>query len=181
MPAINKTTLACDVSTDIKVDGTFMASYHSRNWTFDFGYNGFIRSREKICIVGEIESNKYGLKGIQNVAVDPGPTPDSTTQSSATLHGNELTPAIQIEVADLSTVFIKTSDLDPNSAAMDRYISHKLFTHFSYSWDYNNNQRTIPYLGLGIEIEFEGLKNNSRANKITLSQVGVMAKAGVAF
>lgn len=182
LPAINKTTLACKVSADIQVDGIIMASYHNRNWTFDFGYNGWVRSREKICITGEIEKNRYGMKGIQNVATDPVPGPDNKTQSTATLHGNPLSPAVQTSVADPSTVFIKTSDLDPSSAAMERCISNKIFTHLSYAWDYDNDARVIPFLGLGLEFEFEGVRqDNSRPNKITWSQVGVMVKAGLEF
>jgi len=182
LPAINKTTLACDVSADIQVDGIIMAAYHNQNWTFDFGYNGWIRSREKICIVGEIEKNKYGFKGIQNVATTPVPGPDNHTQSAATLHGNPLTDAVRTAVADPSPVFIKTSDLDPASAGMERCISHKFFLNLSYAWDYDTCQRVIPYLGLGFEFEFEGVRqDNSRPNKITWSQVGVMVKGGLEF
>ncbi len=182
LPAINKTTLACNVSADFQCDGIIMASYHNRNWTFDFGYNGWVRSREKICIIGEIEKNRYGFKGIQNVTTDPVPGPDNTTQNNATLHGNPLSHAVQVSVADPSTIFIKTSDLNPNSAAMERCISNKIFTHLSYAWDCDACQRVVPYLGIGLEFEFEGVRqDNSRPNKITWSQVGVMAKAGLEF
>jgi hypothetical protein len=181
LPAINVTTLACKVSADIQVDAVIMASYHTRNWTFDFGYDGWVRSREKICITGSIEDKRYGMKGIQNVAIDA-VTPDNKTQSTATLHGNPLTPTVQTAVADTSTTFIKTSDLDPASASMERSISNKIFLNLSYAWDNDTDARVIPYLGIGCEFDFEGVRqDNSRPNKITWSQAGVMVKAGLKF
>lgn len=177
LPAINKTTLPCDVRVDLKIDGTFMASYHDQHWTFDVGYNGFIRTREKICIIGTIEENKYGLKGIQNVTnIDA-----NKTESSATLHGNDITQRDQV-ADNPSPVFIKTSDLDPCSAAMPRYISHKFFWHLSHAWSEDEGQFFVPYLGVGMEVEFEGVKiKESRPNKNTLSLFGIWAKGGLAF
>lgn len=177
VPAVNKTTLACDVRVDIQVEGTLMAGYHNKNWTVDFGYNGWIRSREKICIVGEIDKNKFGFKGIQNVT-----TPnENKTENSATLHGDPFDQ--QTNLYDTrSPIFIKTSDLDPCSASTPRSLTHKLFAHVSYAWDDEMDRRAIPYLGFGGEIEFEGVKvNESRPNKNSMSQFGIWCKAGLAF
>jgi len=178
VPAINKTTLACEVSVPFQMDLSLMASYKYNNWNFDFGYNGWIRSHENICLVGEIESNRYGFKGIQNVSG----ADEHKTQSTATLHGNELTPAIQAAVADsVYPRFISTSNLDTCSAAMPRSISHKLFTQLGYMWENNKERRAIPYVGVGGEFEFEGRKDNRQPNKSTLSIVGIWLQGGLAY
>jgi len=177
LPAINRTTLPCKVSVNIQIDASVMAAYQNKNWTVDFGYNGWFRSREKICIIGTIEKNRYGFKGIQNVSGAGA----NNTQSTATIHGNTLDPVIQANVADATQVFISLADLDPCSAATSRSLTHKFFAHVSYAWDNNDQQRAIPYLGIGGEIEFEGMKDESVPNKNSLSQAGIWAKAGLAF
>ncbi len=179
LPAINKTTLPCNVWVSFQMDAALLISYHSKHWTIDLGYNGWIRSREKICITGEIEANKYSLKGIQNVTGAGA----NNTQSTAKLHGNELDAVVQAQVADNpSPVFIKTSDLDLCSATMPRSISHKFFWNISYAWDTDDNRWTIPFLGIGGEVEFEGV-NICRVepNKNTMSTFGFWLKGGLVF
>ncbi|MCK5632190.1 hypothetical protein KAH94_00405 [bacterium] len=178
VPVINKTTVDCDISIPFQMDAVFMFGYRNNNWTFDFGYNGWIRSREKLCIRGSIESNKYGLKGIQNVTG----ADVNNTQSTATLHGNTLDGTTQTATADdPSPVFLKTSDLDACSAEMERSVSHKFFVNLSYAWE-KYNRKAIPFIGAGAEVEFDGEKNyNTLPNKNTLSQFGLWLKGGLTF
>jgi len=179
IPAINKTTLPCKVWNSFKTDLTIMATYNDTRWTVDLGYNGWIRTREKIQLCGTIAKEKYALKGIQNVA---GPSLD-TTQSNATLFGNILTTQSQQDNADNSQVFISTDDLDICSAAAPTSITHKLFTHASYAWDKDLYQKLIPFIGAGFEIEFEGIKHNydTAPDKNCMSQYGIWVKGGIAF
>ncbi len=177
LPAINKTTLSCKVKTSVQIDIAIMFGYIYNEFGFDIGYNGWARSRERISLKESIESNRFGFKGIQNVAIESGDN-DNTTQSTATLNGNNFEN--QLLVADASSpVFINTQDLDVTSAASPRAITHKIFAHFSYTWE---NKQTKPYLGVGGEVEFEGVRpKDSQPNKNTLSQWGVWLKGGLGF
>ena len=46
LPAIDITTLECDVSVAVQVDAVIMASYEYCGYTFDLGYNVWFRSRK---------------------------------------------------------------------------------------------------------------------------------------
>ena len=141
---------------------------------------GFARANMSQSVV-QFQTNRYGIKGIQNV-VDILGNPNNVTQSTATIHGNELTTQEQAETADpRSPVFIRTDDLDPHSAAATSAFTHKLFTHIGYAW--TKYCHVKPYLGLGGEVEFEGIapERNRQANHNTVAQWGIWLKGGALF
>jgi hypothetical protein len=178
-PAINATTLNCDVWTDLELDIVFMLAYTSPNWIVDLGYEGWIRSHEKIALRQCIPENRYGFKGIQNVTDIFGNVIE-TTQNSVTINGNNF--ADQASVANISPVFIKTSDLSLKSAASPLVMTHKLFGNLSYAFpcDY---RRVVPFIGFGGDIEFEGINRHFtvRNDKDTLSQWSVWIKGGFGY
>jgi hypothetical protein len=180
VPAIDITTLECDVSVAIQVDAVIMASYEYCGYTADLGYNAWFRSREMISNREPIPNNTYALKGIQNVA-GPGPLGAQATQSNATIFGNDF--ADRALVADLNPpVFFNDSMIDDNSAQASRGFTHKLFGNFGYTW--NDCMHWIsPFFGIGGEVEFEGLnpRQDIKANKNSISQWGVWLKTGFAF
>jgi hypothetical protein len=181
LPAINVTTLCCDVWMDLEFEMLAMFGYTHNGFVFDIGYNGWIRSKEKISLRECIEDNKYALKGIQNVATISD-DPSNRTQSTATLMGNSFDN--QPLVADInSPVFIKTADLDLRSAASPMILTHKLFVHLGNSWKKSDKDHIVPFFGVGGSIEFEGIntQNTFKPNRNTLSQWGVWFKGGVAF
>lgn len=195
-PVINHTTLPCNVRINLQTDIVVMFDYRHNQLTFDFGYNGFIRSKERICLrncgsncdIGcgnngtgnsAIPANTYGLKGIQNTTTDT-LNPSPITQSTATIFGNPF--ADQMAVADPnSPVFISTSDISLSSAASPRIVTQKLFTHVGYTWHYSSACQ--PFWGVGGEIEFEGInpRNTAQPVRNTLALWGVWFKGGVAF
>ena len=153
-----------------------MFAYNYNDFTFDIGYNGWIRSKEHISLIGGIAPNKYGLKGVQ-FAVNPvTQQPDSTTESLATIY--ETGPIIS---DGLFPVFVSTNDLNVKSAASPLLITQKLFWHFSYAW--SQCCRTVPYLGIGAEIEFEGINTRNAYQPVntTMGQASVWLKGGVSF
>jgi hypothetical protein len=180
VPASNITTLPCSVWAGGQFDIVAMLGYLSHGLEIDFGYNAWIRTREHVKICGSIAPHRYGIKGIQNVTYADG-TPNNTTQSNATIHGNELTTEEQEATADSSTVFIRTQDLNPCSAAATSAFSQKFFAHVGYSW--SQYCHTQPYVGIGGEIEFEGNKQNydRQANHNTVAQWGIWLKGGALF
>ncbi len=176
LPLINQTTLTCKVHTDIQTDIVLMFGYTYQDIVFDIGYNGWIRSKEKITLNQDIEKDRFGLKGIQNVI-------DNFTQSTATLVGNNF--ADQSSVADTnSPKFVKNQDINVRSARSPLVLTHKLFTHIGYAWKNENEEHAIPFIGIGGEIEFEGINEHNTAeppDNTTMSQWGIWLKGGFAY
>ena len=179
LPAIDVTTLECDVSMAIQVDAVIMASYEYCGYTADLGYDVWFRSRENISNREAIPHNRYALKGIQNVATGLGLS--NATQSTATVTGNKFTE--QALVADPNPpVFFNDNQIDVNSAQATRGFTHKVFGSFGYSFQ-NCTRWVEPFIGIGGEVEFEGLnpRHEIKANKNSISQWGVWIKAGFGF
>lgn len=178
VPAINFTTLSCNVHNRIVVDMIAMFSYMYNEFTFDIGYNGWIRSREIISLRECIPTNKYGLKGVQ-FAINPiTGQPNSSTESTATIY--ETGPIMS---DGLFPIFINTSDLNIKSAASPLLITQKFFCNISYAWPQSTTIIYTPYLGIGGEIEFEGIntRNAYQPTKTTMGQASVWLKGGISF
>jgi len=181
-PAINVTTLSCNVEIDAQFDIAAMIGYLCRGFEFDVGYNAWARTREKLALCSGIESYRYGFKGIQNVILDTGNT-NNITQHNATLHGNTLTPENQADLADdPSPRYITTSDLDISSAAAHRAFTHKLFIYLGHAWNTQKENQFMPFIGVGGSIEFEGIHPDyCQPNKNSLSQYSIWLKSGIGF
>ena len=178
LPAINVTTLECNVHVSIQVDMVFMFGYNYNNFTFDIGYNGWIRSKEKISLRECIIPNKYGLKGVQ-FAVNPiTDQPDNTTESTATIF--ETQPIVS---DGMFPVFLSTSDINVKSAASPLILTQKLFWHFANSWPHCGKHDAEPFFGMGAEIEFEGINTRNAYQPVntTMGQASVWFKGGVSF
>jgi len=181
LPAINVTTLPCKTWFAAQFDIVGMLGYRNKGFEFDFGYNAWARTKEHVCITGRIEDNRYGIKGIQNVTDAMG-DPNSITQSTATIYGNELTPEEQNRTADPnSPIFIRTSDLDPLSGAATSAFTQKFFTYLGYT--YSDYCYVNPYIGIGGSVEFEGISPERfvQANKNAASQWSIWVKCGAEF
>ena len=180
-PAINISSLCCNVSVDLQFEMLFMLGYTHKGFEFDAGYNGWIRSKEKISLKECIESNKYGFKGIQNVQSISG-EPSNATESGATLNGNFYSN--QGSLADVnSPVFINTCHINEHSAASPLLLTHKLFSYFGYAWKESQKDTCIPFVGGGLSVEFEGINtsNTEKPNRNTLSQWAFFLKGGISF
>lgn len=68
---------------------------------------------------------------------------------------------------------VTIANLDPQSAASDRIITHKVYAHVDYAW---MDCDWTPYLGVGGEAEFAQRKESA-----SLSQWGVWIKGGITF
>src|SRR4030095_268783 len=175
LPAINFTTLKCNVHNSIMVDMVFMFGYTYNNFLFDIGYNGWIRSREKISLLECIPQKKYGLKGVQFAVNTITEQPDNTTESLATIF--ETGPIIS---DGPFPVFVTTNDIYVKSAASPLILTQKLFWHFAYAWPQKDTHEYSPFLGIGAEIEFEGInsRNAYQPANTTMGQASVWLKGG---
>jgi hypothetical protein len=178
LPVINFTTLECDVHCAIVVDMVFMLGYTYNDFTFDIGYNGWIRSKEKISLRECIAENRYGLKGVQ-FAINPiTGQPNNSTESTATIY--ETGPIIS---DGLFPIFITNKDISVKSAASPLLITQKLFWNLSYAWLHCTSISSVPYLGIGAEIEFEGINTRNAYQPVdtTMGQASVWLKGGFSF
>ncbi len=187
IPVGNVTRLACNVHCDAQFDGVVMLAYTYKNFLFDIGYDGWIRTRELISLQDCIEENTYGLKGIQNVYDELTSTFDQKTESIATLEEVPINPddpnAAKIARADLVPRFISLSNVNPFSAASPMILTHKIFAYLGYDNHINQDCPYAIFFGVGAEVEFEGINTHLTAvpNRQTLSQWIVWARGGIDF
>lgn len=106
---------------------------------------------------------------------------------------NATTGATQINTST-TPVIISATDLDTD-AARSRGMSHKIFTHFNYTW--TDREDWIPYVGFGADVEFGSRKHSndtscstqtstnscssSSCSRCAVSQWGVWIKGGLSF
>ncbi len=182
-PAANVTLANINVSCNIQADVMLMFNYTRDNFNWDFGYNFWKRSCEKInccklescqvCDAGGICNGLDGQTWLPAFA-------DSTIHSFGTGTATPLTKA----------------DLDIKGA-QTKGLSNKVFTNFGYTW-WEHDDRVIPFLGTGFEVEFgkrpscckDACKQNccipNPCNKKccqynALSQWGLWLKGGFSF
>ncbi|HSW73621.1 MAG TPA: hypothetical protein VLG71_00530 [Candidatus Limnocylindria bacterium] len=181
LPAINVTTLNCDVSMDFQMDAVFMFDYRYNKFGFDLGYEAWLRSHEKIHLrePTPFATANYGFKGIQNVANLDG-SATNATQSTANLDGNSFSQ--QAIVADPNPpVFIGPNSLNLLSASTPLSFTHKIFWCFSGHWDLEEPDIS-PFFCAGGEVEFEGVRPKTELpNKVSMAQWGVFTKGGIGW
>jgi len=177
-PLINATTLQCDVRVAVQVDFVVLFGYQNKGYSFDIGYNGWVRSAEGIELTQCFKENTYGLKGIANVANNVGKVND--TQSNATLHGNNRAHQGIVE-DNPSPILIRTCDIDLRSGAASRQLTHKIVAYGGYTWAHIS-QRVQPHAGLGFGVEFEGNRpKDVQPNKNSMSTWALWFKLGSGF
>jgi len=106
---------------------------------------------------------------------------------------NDATPVVSVAInTSVDPVFISIDDLDV-AGAEQRGLSHKVFTHFSYTW--TNHDKWVPYVGAGFSAEFGShsgsgddcntttieCDNCPSALSCALSKWAVEVKGGVSF
>lgn len=184
-PLINYSALPCKVEADLQLDGVFMAIYHNHGLLFDFGYEVYLRTQEKIKITGEIPNKTLGLKGVQDTYNVITMQPLNTTESTATIFGPSFA-AQDIVVDNPSPRFVSTAQLNPFSAASPQILTQKIFAYLGYQWDLIHRGRSIqPYIGFGTEIEFQ-CGNEAEApigdvDNNTLCQWNLQWRGGILF
>lgn len=181
VPAINITTLKCHVHHAIVFDGTVLFAYTHNNFFTDLGYNGFIKSKDKIELKETIPLHRYGIKGTQYIFDTLTNTIDNSTASSIAITQGSLTD--QISFADPSTVFINTNDLCTDSAQMPLSIIHTFFAAIGYRKQECQTQKLLPFWGIGAEVSLEGLDLDhfSSITKHSISQWSLYLKGGFSY
>ena len=218
LPAINKTTLKTKISVDVQADIVFKVAYQRDNVEFDFGYNFWGVSKEKLHCRDRFEGNRFGFKGDAQVYGFDGrdvAIPLNATQSKATVRKGqgqdvdftnpnvdnstiaqsldvdgdsedlialltrdqeELGAQENVAQGSNPAVLLENKDINEKSALLPRAITHKVFTHFNYTWD--NDDDFTPYLGGGLSSEWADTKDNKN---IVSSQWAIWIKGGLSY
>lgn len=181
LPGINLSTLWCDVRTGIQIDSTFLITYQYRKLAIDFGYNGWLRTNEKISNIEPCPCSKtvqYGFKGVQNAV-------NNETQSTANLHGNFLSTdpderaEQQAMLADPTTTTFTNCCLNVCSAAAPHTFTHKFFGSVAHAPAWYEVESRGGLIGIGAEVEFESIRpRDMQPDEVAISQWGVWAKIG---
>jgi len=134
-PLINKSTCCTDVSIPVQGEAVLKCAYTHENFTFDFGYNFWARSGEKLCDGCTIEENKYALKGdafvvgwgaADNTNEASQLVPLSATQSKADIHSGTNTPSgTPFEVGHLLNPGVDSATAANTRAAADHTIVYR--------------------------------------------------------
>ncbi len=156
----------CRVTNDIHGEGAFMFDYQHCGFTFDVGYNIWGRTRDKVTLAEGIPASTFGIQGNTDTSMPFVVDNTNNTASQTRITGQNS------DTIDIPPVFIRTDDLDIESASHPGAISHAVFTHLAFTWE---NCDYLPYVGIGGEVEFSG--RNNRA----LDQWGVWIKGGFTF
>ncbi len=89
LPAINVTTLDTQISIGVQADIVLKLAYQHKGFEFDFGYNFYGRSKEKIKKCGSLTCNKFAIKGdaqVYGFNAGQEAVPLNATESKATIH-----------------------------------------------------------------------------------------------
>lgn len=182
VPAVNITTLKCNIHHALIFNGTALFSYTHKNFFTDLGYNGFIKSKDKITLKENIPVNKYGIKGTQYMFDAATNTVDNSTASTISINQGSLSD--QTRFADHATTFIKTEDLLIDSAQMPLSIIHTFFGSIGYHvQEQNDTQTVLPFYSVGAEVSLEGLDLDhvSTITKHSISEWSIYFKGGFTF
>lgn len=181
VPAINVTTREVDVHNSLQFDIAVMFGFTFGNFIFDIGYEGWIRSNERISLCCNDSLSCFGAKGIQNVSTSVGTLSNATQTCQATIFGDDFEDQLCV-IDENFPKLLSDQDLNISSAQSPRLITHKLFIHTGAKWDEVCGYNWSPFVGIGGEIEFEGLNDDDFCPddpyRTTLSQWSVWIKFG---
>lgn len=163
IPGTNITTVDADVKASANGEAVIMLDYQRCGFVMNVGYDIWGRSKEKICIKGEI-SEKVGIVGVIDGTTNATTVDSVYVQNDATICSKG-TP----------TIFAKgltIDDLDVEGAAHPSALSHKIFGYLGYTWE---DCDYMPFMGIGGEGEFSGRDNKA------FDQWAIWFKGGFAF
>jgi len=177
----NVLTFPSDVKIPVEAEATVLFNYKNCHWTYNIGYDVWGRSKESIDLDEGFptEAPFFGVKGSTNT-VDPGLIPPgfmgvptaNFTASRSTIKGTNDQVDIDPITGLPTAVYLINDDIDIEGAEAPAALSHKIFGYIGYEWPTCD---LSPFVGLGGEVEFSGIRNTA------LNQWGVWVKGGFYF
>jgi hypothetical protein len=168
-PAANLTRAEVTVSVPVQIDLAALINYTNDVFSWNFGYNFWAQSCEKIdCCTAttyNVCDNCAAVSGLDGITWKP--YTNSTIKNLGT--------------ASLATA-LSQNDLDLQ-ASRTKGSSHKIFTSLNYSW-IELDDTVVPFLGIGADVELGSTgtaASCSCCNRCSLSQWGLWLRAGTEF
>jgi hypothetical protein len=190
-PLANLTSCRMDVSVPVQADVTAMFNFICHNWSYDLGYNFWVRSCEKLdcnsCDDCDCNNDCDACNNCCGQCV----IKNDNAENWSIAHGATINNVDH--VADI----VLTNSMIDYEGARTKGMSHKVFGHIDYAW---TDRDIVPFLGLGGFAEF-GIndtccKDDSTCNNCcsttcndncsgckyaSLSQWGIWLTGGVTF
>lgn len=157
VPAINKTTLCCDVGIQLQVDSAFKFSYICNEWQVDLGYDFWARSHEKITVTQKLQPDFYALKGdsfMYGVAVDGAP---------------ELTTLLPLNPTDAALVDAARLTYPTNAIALSA--SQDQTSTLFKGGNYGNCNGADPRLNPGVDSSENAIAQENSADVYVFSPI----------
>lgn len=178
-PVANLTSTTINSSFAVQGELTAVFNILIKNWLFDFGYNFWAQSCEKIAC-SSWSHNCYGKGVIENGY--------SELLIDSSKWQVDFESTINLYHQPVNRELLESSDID-YEGARSKGMSHKIFGHVSYAW---MDREVIPMIGLGVEAEFgrndtcgscasSSTCSENCCNHVSFSQWGVLLKGGVSF
>lgn len=167
--------LTQDTRVRINVQADVMAMFRVKynNFLFDFGYDGWFRSIEKLYPCFNIPETTYAVKGTLDM-LDQGTYTASkaTIQSAVDKEGNQLIDVDENDVPTTEFINSDGSDLNLCSATHPGTNSQSVFGYVGYVW---SDIDWEPVLGIGGKAEFSGKGNSA------FDQWAIWARGSISF
>ena len=161
-PGINLFTLDADVTPGSKVNMWTAFHYEGSSWDLEFGYNLWWRQKEQVGLRCDLPDN-FGILDLSGLGGTP--TSSSTANISQSVEGANAT------VSDATFVRLETKDLNLDSAAHPRALTHKIYASIGRDTAF----RGRPML-FGINGSYEFAQGNT-----ALEQWAFWANVGISF
>ena len=128
-------------------------------------------------LLNTTQPNATMFTAIESVAqsINPAATSICLAYNNAPITVDTPIAGAQFFVANttMTPTIISCAHLDPDSAAQQSMLTHKVFTHWSYVYSSSCYE---PHFGIGAEVEFDGKCINN-----SLTQWGIWLKGGITF
>jgi len=179
---VNLSTLESQSSFALESDTALSLRYTTGGLSMDVGYNVWARTKEKLTITENFDSNRYAILGRQVVSNSVTGNASTLCQPTATINtslaaaggdGNANSNGITIVPATAAANRISGSEaFDTTIAGQYSAVTSKVFAKVGYNW---KNSDCCPYLNLIGECEFSNISNNA------LPQWGITLVGGISL
>lgn len=163
-----------EISSDLMFDGSVMLNIPYKCLAFNFGYNLWFRTKEKlkdkICL-RNFKDNKFGLKGNTLLSCTEGIDCPGNTICGTNLQTASQSTISQSSAADAEITLITIDDINFSAPLQGTSLTNKLFTAITLNNDICNMQTAFT---IGAEIE-------ASPNCNALNQWGIMLIFEAAF
>lgn len=186
---IDYTSKAARVGGSFEFDASIKLAYYYTRFGAELGYNIYARTQEDLRLLPDIYPSDlnhqfYGVKGTTGAYYEEDGIfkhLDATESKSTIFKASPIDNPMELagktyngKTVDKSEppINVTLKDLDLYSGTVPTQLTHKIFTHFSYL---NLTAYCEPQIGIGVQMEVNGLNNYASLNHWTVWLDGNLA------